>query len=80
MLFVKICLKGASYDEAAVFSTGFSTILSINLTPLTSSFSSAVVIDDGTSGPNISRLMVTWTYSTSAPKADAASPGYIVPE
>ena len=39
-----------------------------------------VVTDDDTSGPNISRLIVTWTSSISIPNVAAASDGKIVPE
>src|SRR5258706_348650 len=78
--FVNVLRSGSSAPAAASLSTGLASILSMKRTPRTSSASSAVVTETGTSGPNISRESVTCTSRTSTPRTAAARPGKIVPE
>jgi hypothetical protein len=71
--------SGASDSAIASLPTGTARIFSMKRTPSTSCRSSAVVIDTGTSGPNISRDRRRESRGC-RPSTAAARPGKIVPE
>ena len=74
-LFMKIPRREVTDSGRSSLSAGLARIRSMKWIPSTSWRISVGVIDATTSGPNISRLSVRWTSSTSIPRVAAARPG-----